>query len=162
MKLYRLTKKKYADDPFSSIGARTYGGRWNSKGTEAVYFASSESLACLEILVHISHDPELIDKYDLYCIDLPSTLTMDLATESLPKDWRQIPESKSTQLIGDEFIREMTDFAALAVPSVISPRDINYLVNPAHEAMREIFESANKLDFQFDPRIFKLSSRHHE
>ncbi|MCG9773265.1 RES family NAD+ phosphorylase, partial [Vibrio diabolicus] len=32
MKLYRLTQKKFADTPFSPVGAKLFGGRWNSKG----------------------------------------------------------------------------------------------------------------------------------
>lgn len=37
MTLYRLTQKKFSDTPFSPAGAKLYGGRWNSKGTEALY-----------------------------------------------------------------------------------------------------------------------------
>ncbi|MFO4748439.1 RES domain-containing protein [Vibrio cholerae] len=50
---------------------------------------------------------------------------------------------------------ENPEFAALQVPSTISPRDRNYVVNPNHPLMPEIFNKAEKLDFSFDQRIFK-------
>ena len=96
MLLYRLTQKKFAESPFSPIGARLYGGRWNSKGVDAVYLAESESLCILEVFVHLENDPGVIDQYDLYRIDIPEHLIAQLAEEDLPTDWRAIPASEST------------------------------------------------------------------
>ncbi|WP_330960967.1 RES family NAD+ phosphorylase [Photobacterium sp. 53610] len=156
MKLYRLAQKKFADTPFSPVGAKLYGGRWNSKGTEALYFAESESLCALEVFVHVNNDPNIIDQYDLYRIDIPEDLIAKLEKEDLPQTWRDIPANEETQNIGDEFLNDAEpQFAALQVPSIISPRDNNYVVNPNHPAMEKIFEAHEKLDFEFDPRIFK-------
>ncbi|MBT2949668.1 RES family NAD+ phosphorylase [Vibrio anguillarum] len=156
MKLYRLTQKKFSDTPFSPAGAKLYGGRWNSKGTEALYFAGSESLCSLEVFVHVNNDPNIIFQYDLYRIDIPENLIVQLDKVDLPKAWRDIPASEETQEIGDEFLNSSdSQFAALQVPSIISPRDYNYVVNPNHAAMQDIFKKHEKLDFQFDPRIFK-------
>ncbi|MEF1307441.1 RES family NAD+ phosphorylase, partial [Vibrio owensii] len=71
MKLYRLTQKKFSESPFSPIGAKLYGGRWNSKGTEALYFSQSESLCSLEVFVHVNNDPAITKLYDLYRIEMP-------------------------------------------------------------------------------------------
>lgn len=156
MKLFRLTQKKYSDDPFSPIGARRFGGRWNSKGTDALYFSESESLSTLEVFVHVNRHPEIVKQYDLYCIELPNNLIAQLEEENLPSQWNAIPFSESTQFIGNEFLTLAdSEFAALQVPSAISPRDKNYLVNPNHTAMKVVFKSAVKLGFEFDPRIFK-------
>ncbi|UJF20265.1 RES family NAD+ phosphorylase (plasmid) [Vibrio sp. SS-MA-C1-2] len=156
MKLYRLTQKKFADSPFSPIGAKLYGGRWNSKGTEALYFAESESLCALEVFVHVNNDPTIIDQYDLYQIDVPEELIVKLDLDDLPKSWRAIPVSEDTQFIGDEFLNiPDSPFAALQVPSIISPRDNNYVINPHHPKMKSIFKNSKKLTFTFDPRIFK-------
>ncbi|HDZ9639077.1 TPA: RES family NAD+ phosphorylase [Vibrio cholerae] len=156
MKMYRLTQKKFADTPFNPMGAKLFGGRWNSKGIEALYFAESESLCVLEVFVHINNDPELIHKYDLYRIDVPDELIVQLENEDLPNNWRAIPASEQPQEIGDQFLKaENPEFAALQVPSTISPRDRNYVVNPNHPLMPEIFNKAEKLDFSFDQRIFK-------
>ncbi|MEK7393011.1 MAG: RES family NAD+ phosphorylase, partial [Fibrobacterota bacterium] len=50
---YRVVKIKRKDDAFSGEGARRAGGRWSSKGVQAVYAASTLSLAVLEILMHL-------------------------------------------------------------------------------------------------------------
>ncbi len=156
MKLYRLTQKKFASTPFSPIGAKLFGGRWNSKGTEALYFAESESLCSLEVFVHVNNDPSIITQYDLYRIEMPEALIVTLDQEDLPSSWRAIPANESTQLIGDEFLTTpFPEYAALQVPSTISPRDKNYVVNPNHPEMAKIFSKHEKLEFEFDPRIFK-------
>lgn len=105
MKMYRLTQKKFADTPFNPMGAKLFRGRWNSKGIEALYFAESESLCVLEVFVHINNDPELIHKYDLYRIDVPDELIVQLENEDLPNNWRAIPASEQTQEIGDQFLK---------------------------------------------------------
>jgi len=156
MLLYRLTQKKHSETPFSPIGAKLFGGRWNSKGTEALYFAESESLCVLEVFVHVKNDPDIITQYDLYRIDMPNALIVKLDQEDLPPAWRAIPASEATQEIGDEFLNvDEPQFAALQVPSTISPRDKNYVVNPDHPAMKEVIKTHEKLEFEFDPRIFK-------
>lgn len=156
MKLYRLTQKKFADTPFSPVGAKLYGGRWNSKGTEALYFSESESLCSLEVFVHVNSDPNIVDQYDLYRIEVPDDLIVKLGKEDLPVTWRNIPVGEETQEIGDEFLNsEAPQYAALQVPSTISPRDNNYIVNPNHPAMQECFKNHEKLAFAFDHRIFK-------
>ncbi|MGF1694243.1 RES family NAD+ phosphorylase [Vibrio lamellibrachiae] len=156
MELYRLTQKKFSDTPFSPIGAKLYGGRWNSKGTEALYFSESESLCALEVFVHVNNDPNIITQYDLYRIHIPDELIVKLDNEDLPTTWRDIPAGEPTQEIGDQFLSEVEpQFAALQVPSTISPRDHNYVVNPNHPRLTDIFNKHEKLDFEFDPRIFK-------
>lgn len=154
--MYRLTKKKYSESPFDPIGAKTYGGRWNSKGTEALYFSESESLCSLEVLVHVSKHPEIAKLYDLYSIELPEKLIVRLDDEDLPSNWRAMPANESTQEVGDQFLKsENQEFVALQVPSVISPNDKNYIVNPNHNKAKDILGNAEKLDFEFDLRIFK-------
>ncbi|MFB9868734.1 RES family NAD+ phosphorylase [Vreelandella sulfidaeris] len=41
---------------------------------------------------------------------------------------------------------------ALALPSVVVPRELNYMLNPAHPLFAEIVSSAEPLPFQPDPR----------
>ena len=155
MQMYRLTQKKYANSPFSPVGAKLFGGRWNSRGTEALYFAESESLCSLEVFVHLSNDHSLIQLYDLYRIDIPVELIVKLDASDLPAIWRAIPCGQATQNIGDSFLNEpYPEYAALQVPSIVSPRDNNYVVNPNQPSMSNIFKKAEKLDIEFEPRIF--------
>ncbi len=83
MKLYRLTQKKFSESPFSPVGAKLYGGRWNSKGTEALYFSQSESLCSLEVFVHVNNDPAITKLYDLYRIEMPEYLIAALDEEKI-------------------------------------------------------------------------------
>lgn len=46
---YRLVKSHRAISPFDGEGAWRFGGRWNSKGRNAAYAASSEALGLLEL-----------------------------------------------------------------------------------------------------------------
>lgn len=156
MQLYRLTQKKFAEAPFNPQGAKLFGGRWNSKGTAALYFSASESLCVLEVFVHLNNDPDVIQQYDLYRIELPNELIIPLDHADLPSNWRAIPAPEQTQGIGDQFLNaENPEFAALQVPSTISPRDRNYVVNPNHPRMPAILAKAEKLEFSFDQRIFR-------
>ena len=50
MKVFRLTRKKYAEI-LNGKGASKSGNRWNSKGTEIIYTAESRSLAMAELVV---------------------------------------------------------------------------------------------------------------
>jgi RES domain-containing protein len=59
---WRIVKEERADAAMSGEGARRYGGRWNAKGTPAVYLSSSLSLAVLEILFHLP-SPRVLDSY---------------------------------------------------------------------------------------------------
>ena len=51
MRLYRISKSKYAKDT-SGEGSKLYGGRWNLKGIPAIYTADSAANAVLETIVH--------------------------------------------------------------------------------------------------------------
>ena len=54
MRVYRVAKARHAHNPqtmLSGEGAREWGGRFNSPGVRAVYYASTLSLAALKILV---------------------------------------------------------------------------------------------------------------
>ena len=87
---------------------------------------------------------------------MPEELIVKLEQEDIPSSWREIPANEATQDIGDEFLNiTKPQYAALQVPSTISPRDKNYVINPNHPAMKEIFNKYEILDFEFDPRIFK-------
>jgi hypothetical protein len=45
LRLWRISKRKYADTAFSGEGARRVGGRWNSRGQGMVYTSGTLSLA---------------------------------------------------------------------------------------------------------------------
>jgi hypothetical protein len=53
MRVYRLAKARHAGSSLDRSGAKTHGGRWNSKGVALVYTSDTVSLAALELLVHL-------------------------------------------------------------------------------------------------------------
>lgn len=151
MKIYRLSKRKYAED-LSGTGARLNGGRWNSRSNEALYTAEHISLAKLEVAVHLNLDL-IPDDYCLVEIDLPDDSKIKtLKVSELPKHWDCIPYAKATQLIGDSFLSE-TQFLALKVPSAIVHQEHNIILNPNHPDYNTV--QISKIEaFQFDSRLF--------
>jgi RES domain-containing protein len=150
--VYRLCKKQWADHAFDGEGARLYGGRWNSKGKSCVYAPSSESLAALEVLVHI-RSPSILQHYSLIQCKLPKSAILKLGKNHLPKGWREEPAPPQTANLGDDWL-DANISLALAVPSTIVPREFNYLLNPNHPDFNKMIEKAQTLDFSFDPRLF--------
>ena len=152
MKVFRLSKQKYAND-LSGSGAGLTGGRWNRIGTKLLYTSDSRALCTAEIAVHT---PMGIIPYDYYLItieipDLVEIFKPD--TSSLPDDWESFPHSEITQLIGEEFILECR-FLVMKVPSAVVRGDFNYLINPLHEDFDKI-RIMDKEKFTFDGRLFK-------
>lgn len=151
MKIYRLSREKYARD-LSGTGARLNGGRWNSRGKNALYSAENISLAKLEVAVHL--DLDLIpDDYCLIEIELPKRAKIKILDVSeLSSDWNTIPHSESTQILGDEFL-DKNEYLALKVPSAVVPQENNYILNPNHPSYSSV-KVTNIERFTFDDRLF--------
>lgn len=152
MKVYRLTKKKFLNE-LSGIGAEIAGGRWNYKGTRIVYTAESRALCTAEIAVHTPFGI-VPDDYYLLTIDIPDSIKIDtIKVDKLPKDWRNFPNIRITQDLGEEFIKE-GKFLVLKVPSAVVQGDYNYLINPNHKEIDKI-QIVDNEKFDFDERLFK-------
>jgi RES domain-containing protein len=149
MELYRLGSCKYSSD-VSGEGSRLYGGRWNTVGVSAVYFATSRALAVLEVLVHLP--PALLpDNFCMSVFELDSAV-FEIQEKQLPNGWNTFPFLKQVQLIGNNFFKT-GDYLMLKVPSAVVSGDYNYVVNPKHpEAVKIILKE--KTVFTFDNRLF--------
>ncbi|PAJ76261.1 hypothetical protein CJF42_00800 [Pseudoalteromonas sp. NBT06-2] len=150
---YRIVKTKWADSAFDGEGARLYGGRWNSKGQSCVYLASSESLAILEILVHLDNS-DTLDHYTLFTVDINPADIMELNHEFLPDCWQADPAPSETAEIGDDWLKSNSSLA-LKIPSTIVIREANYLINIKHVNFPKALSTHIKLDFKFDNRLVK-------
>lgn len=151
MQLYRLVHNKWAAQAFDGEGAKLYGGRWNSKGQLCVYTAGSEALAILEVLVHLNNRTAL-KQYRLFQLTITADEVLSLSQANLPANWQQQPASIDTARIGDSWLTQNASLA-LAVPSVIAPRERNILLNPTHTAYQACIDSSTELDFLPDPRL---------
>ena len=152
MVVFRLVREKFSS-PLSGKGAALRGARWNSIGVELIYTAGNRSLAMAEVAVHLTLATLPAD-YLMMTIEIPDTVKMDsLIVSDLPGNWNAFPHPRSTQRIGDMFVTD-AKYAVLKLPSVVTPGDFNYLINPKHPEFSCIkVESLER--FPFDRRLFK-------
>ncbi len=152
MIVYRLSKQAYIND-LSGYGAEKTGGRWNSKGIPMLYTAASRALAVVEIAVHVPFGIIPIDYY-LATIEIPDKVSIPrVEITDLPPNWNTNPFIKTTQLIGDGFIKN-NKHLMVQVPSATVSGDHNYLINPRHPDFKNV--RIRSIDaFEFDSRLFK-------
>lgn len=143
MRVVRLAKRQYAD--LSGRGAAISGGRWNSKGKLMAYTASCGALAVLEYLAHLSMLPSGLL---LMVIEIPDTLKIE-RVQAVPAD------PAACVQIGDEWLDSKAS-PVLEVPSVLVPRQKNYLVNPEHPLFAAISVVENS-PFAFDSRLLSAT-----
>ncbi|WP_417603240.1 RES family NAD+ phosphorylase [Owenweeksia hongkongensis] len=146
MKLYRITHPNHAYD-IRGMGAKLYGGRWNSEGKAVVYTASTISLAMLETMTHT--DVEWLRKpFSLNILSIPDSLHIQKLTEDkLTSDWKNFPYSPSTVEYGDNWIDNRLT-AILQVPSAVNSFESNFLLNPLHPDFYQIkVEEVKKIKF---------------
>jgi len=152
MRVWRLTKTRYASSAFDGEGPRLYGARWNSRGTRVAYASSNSALAVLEILVHMTGGGTF-PGYSLVTATLDDRVIEDLEPSSLPNDWNVSPVPPHVQAVGDAWIRSGRSLA-LRVPSVLLSAGHNILINPAHSNLARLTVDS-KEPFQFDPRLLR-------
>ena len=144
MELWRISN--YAD--LSGVGGLRAAGRWHSQGRRIVYLADHPSSALLEMLVHLDRD--LIPAtYQLLRVSVPDDVIVEIADKNLPADWRS--KTMSSRNVGDQWLDRSTN-ALLQVPSAISERGNNYLLNPAHPDAAKI-TVAEVIQAPFDSRL---------
>jgi RES domain-containing protein len=147
---WRITKEKHAKSALSGEGARLYGGRWNSPGTAMIYTAQSQSLAVLEVLVHLD-SPELLKKYVLFEVAIEPFCVEELDSIHLPRNWKANPAPATVQAIGDDWIASARS-VVLRVPSSLVPAECSFLLNPRHPDFSKL-QIGKAVPFQFDPRF---------
>jgi RES domain-containing protein len=153
---WRITTTPDPDRAFSGDGARTRGGRWNSKGTRLVYAADYPAAAILEQLVQTSSVASL-PIYNLFRVTLPESMVSVIDSNTLPGTWRDPERDPAVQAIGDTWVAKRTSLA-LQVPSAVAPHHVNYLLNPAHPDFATLTIAAPER-FALDPRLLPLRTR---
>ncbi len=117
-------------------GARRVGGRCNEVGVAAVYTAAHLSLAVLEVLVHLDRT-EIPTDY----VAMGLEIRVGEIPHITPEDARAISSRKKAP--------------AVSVPSVIVPRESNYVLYP--EAPGFAADVLFIEPFGFDARLFPLT-----
>ena len=147
---WRLVKWRFANTAFDGEGARLYGGRWNSLGTQVAYASESIALATLEVLVHLQVSA-VLPAYALASVRFPDNLVEVLDTAILPINWKQFPVSPEIQAIGDHWIKDARS-AILRVPSAVVPSAYNFLLNPVHPDFTQVVVDPPE-PYELDPRL---------
>ena len=147
---WRIVRAARVKSAFTGEGARLYGGRWNSRGTAVIYLSEHESLAALELLVHLT--PLLPDdRYLSFRLEWEDKLTERFPVKNLPSGWNAEPPDFQTMQIGDDWVRAGKS-VALAVPSVLSASEMNFLLNPKHRDFKKI-KISQPAEYRFDQRL---------
>ena len=144
----RLSRSEYAG--FDGRGGLYRPGRWHERGHRIVYAAQSEALAALEVLVHLSSITQM-PEYVCVKAEIPGRLILDIRDLGpLPSDWPSADANQARRL-GARWIKEKTS-AVLRVPSVVIPRESNFVLNPEHPDFGRIAVTP-PLPFEFDLRL---------
>jgi RES domain-containing protein len=146
MRIVRLHRRQRAASDYS-VSLR-FAGRWSPAGTPLLYASTALSLACLELLVHLSPDQMPLD-YVYTAAEIP----LDPAAHDFSGSLR---DSQATRRYGHTWVTSQNSLA-IYVPSVIIPVESNVLLNPIHAAFQAVKWDEPK-PFEFDPRLLRGSS----
>jgi RES domain-containing protein len=124
--LYRVVPADRTDRAFSAEAAAN-DGRWTSPGRGAVYASTSPASAVLEFVVH-NRDAD-VRGLRLVVASVPAACCH--AATLLPEDWDQRPYRVHVRRVGDCWL-DSGNSLALLVPSALSPREKNVLLNLRH------------------------------
>ena len=150
MHAWRIAKKQYALDR-TGIGARTYGGRWNSPGVAVIYAGMTPEISAMEKLVHAG-DILPVDLV-LVRLDLPedASLYYRCSIADLPSGWDDLPGSTAAVECGNAFINTGAHLGMI-VPSVVMPEASNIIINPNHATFAKVGMTIIR-PFEFDSRL---------
>ena len=147
---YRITKREFARAIWSGIGAREYGGRWNSKGLAVVYASESRALAAMEQLVRLIK-PRALSGYVVASITFSESQLLRVDEASLPRGWDSAVAPPPLRKFGDDWVG-LARSPLLAVPSAIIRGEWNFLINPAHAEFGRLKKSRVR-PFVYDNRL---------
>jgi len=149
--LYRLVKAARRAHAFSGEGARLKGGRWNPPGYAVVYAAQSRALAVLEALVHLPLEARRM-RYLIYEVTLPGKALVTCFKAATSSGWRHLSVTAASQEAGRNWIEDGKALA-FAVPSVLVPQEMNYVLSVRHPQFADLRISPPE-PFAFDERLW--------
>jgi RES domain-containing protein len=156
MELFRITRIKYLENFTGKGGSFLNGARWNTSGIPVLYFASTPSVALLEMANYLPNPRLIPADYRLGIYHLPDTVSSQtLMVNNLPQDWSRYPYPSSTQKIGSQWLNEGGSLI-LFVPSAAVPAGLENIavINPRHPDINELKLSSVESDL-YNDRAFK-------
>lgn len=159
MQLFRITRIKYLENFSGKGGSFLNGARWNRPQLPVLYFATTPSVALLEMANYLP-SPRLVPAdYRLGIYHLPDSVSTKTVTmKELPPDWSRYPYPSSTQQIGSSWL-EAASSLVLFVPSVAVPAGLENIavVNPTHPEIDRLQLSSVESNL-YNDRAFRGSS----
>lgn len=150
MKAFRIADRRHP--LFDGTGAFLIGGRWNSRGQQVIYAASTYAGALLEQLAH-ANIGRLPATQAWIEIDIPSDVAFETVGVDEVKDWNA-DHMLTSRKRGDRWMRERKT-AVLIVPSAVTyGLESNVLINPAHPDFHLIHASEPR-PVQWDTRLVR-------
>lgn len=152
MRVFRIAAAQFARsrrEAFSGQGALEAPARWHTAGRVVVYTAQSLSLAALEILVHLKQTTDL-QPFRFFVAEIPDEFI--LMPSSFPARWQS--DYRVSRTFGDAWL-EAGEQAVLRVPSLITPGEWNFLLNPLHHDFSLKCVIAGPSLYAFDHRLLE-------
>jgi len=148
---WRLDDARHAATWDSGEGAFRFGGRWNRRGSRAVYCAIDPSTAILEVAVHKGFAALDAVAHVLTSLEVivPARVKV-LRPEDVPQvDWLRpgVPDP-AQQAFGD---RLLAAHGIIVLPSVVSARSWNLVLDPAAAAGAYVLRDQDR--FTLDRRL---------
>ena len=150
---WRIDDARFRDEWDSGEGAFRYGGRWNGRGSHAVYCSLDAATAILEVAVHKGFDTldavahvitaiEIIDPADVHVVTRDSVPNANWLRPAVP--------GAGQQRFGD---RLLGTHRFVAISSTVSAHSWNLIFAPAMAKgrYRQILQEPFSLDTRLNP-----------
>lgn len=147
--VYNIRKERYAH----SLRASGSANRWNKTDEYIIYAGSSRALAILELTAHRAFI-RIDESYRLMVIELKIS-EKDIQTievNNLPENWKSVEVCGILQSIGSKWYRTMQTLI-LKVPSLLIPKEYNFLINTQHPDFKKKVEIMEIELFEWDKRL---------
>jgi RES domain-containing protein len=148
MEVFRICRDKYAH----SLLASGAPNRWNKKDEFVIYTAGNRALSTLEMLVNKSYI-NISNQYKLLIILIKDeSLIQELNINDLPDNWKANEVYSVLQEIGSKWYASKKSLV-LKVPSVIVPKEYNFIINTHHPLFSANISLLSIDDFEWDNRL---------
>ncbi|MCG8306703.1 MAG: RES family NAD+ phosphorylase [Cytophagales bacterium] len=148
MLFYRITKESYKDS-YDGTGGTIELGRWHNVPVKVMYASEATILCAAELIVHSRKLPH--SRY-VQEFDIPDKKTVkfkDIGNQLFETGWDENISSAMRNEMRAYFMNK-TDFCAMIIPSVLTPTEMNVLINPARLIQDWINEP---FSYVFDQRL---------
>jgi RES domain-containing protein len=154
MRVFRLAAAQFArsrKEAFNGQGGLQASARWHTAGRTLVYAAQSLSLAAFEILVHLKQTNDL-QPFRFFVAEIPKQFI--LRPFSYPARWQT--EYRISRAFGDAWLKA-SEQPVLPVPSLITPGEWNFLLNPLQRDFSLKWVIAGPSVYTFGHRLLEQS-----